>query len=168
MIEEYEGIENDVSNARNARNATARISTTGGQELELWGLAREIMYQKGVELEGDQLKNAGVFRASSGNLTKRLKSRVLIRAEKSAKAAMRQYAAQERQVEKEQMKMWKENVMQKMTHKLHIIWQTHEEEMKAQRQEYKMKLEQVRRKLEQLKLRSKALENKVKALRLLA
>ena len=95
-MEEYEGIKNDASDARDARNSTARTSTTGGQKLELWGLAGEIMYQKDVESEENQLDNAGVFRVSSGNLTKRLKSRLLTRAEKSAEAAMRQFAVQER------------------------------------------------------------------------
>lgn len=166
MMEEYEGIENDAPDARDALNATARTSTTGGQELELWSPAGEIMYQKGVESEGNQLDNAGVLRASSGNSTKRQKSRVLTRAEKSAEAAMRQFAAQERQAEKEKMKEWKDKVMQEMTRELHIIRQTHEEEMEAQRQGFQIELERVGGKLEQLELRSKVLENEVKALRL--
>lgn len=94
MIEEYEGIENDMSDTcdtLNASNATARTSTPGGQELELWSPAGEVTHQIGVESEGNQLDNAGVLRAISGNATKRLKSRVLTRAEKSAEAAMRQF-----------------------------------------------------------------------------
>ena len=90
----------------------------------------------------------------------------MTRAEKSAEAAMRQFAAQERQAEKEKMKEWKEKVMQEMTRELHIIRQTHEEEIKAQSQGFQIELERVGGKLEQLQLRSKVLENEVKALRL--
>lgn len=103
-MEEYEGIENDAPDACDtpyAPNATATTATPGGQELELWSPAGEITYQIGVESEGNQLDNAGVLRATSGNATKRLKSQVLIKAEKSAEAAMRQFAAQEHQAEKE-------------------------------------------------------------------
>ena len=64
------------------------------------------------------------------------------------------------------MKEWKDKVMQEMTRELHIIRQTHEEEMEAQRQGFQIELERVGGKLEQLELRSKALENEVKALRL--
>ena len=53
-----------------------------------------------------------------------------------------------------------------MTRELHIIRQTHEEEMEAQRQGFQIELERVGGKLEQLELRSKVLENEVKALRL--
>ena len=117
-MEEYEGIENDARDACDAPNPTARTSTHGGQELELWSPAEEISHQKEVESEGNQLDNAGVLRASSGNATKRLKSRVLTRAEKSAEAAMRQFAAQERQAEKEKMREWKDKVMQEMMREL--------------------------------------------------
>ena len=124
------------------------------------------MYQKEIKSERNQLDNTEVLRASSGNSTKRLKLRLLTRAKKFAEAAMKQFATQKRQVEKEQIKMWKENVMQKMTYELHIIWQTHKEKIDTQRQGFQIELEQVGRILEQLELRSKALENEVKALRL--
>ncbi len=95
MIEEYEGIENDMSDTcdtLNASNATARTSTPGGQELELWSPAGEVTHQIRVKSEGNQLDNAGVFRAIRGNVTKRLKLRVLTRAEKFVEVAMRQFA----------------------------------------------------------------------------
>ena len=107
-MEEYEGIENDARDACdacNAPNPTARTSIHRGQQFELWSSAKEILHQKGLELEGNQLDNVGVLGANSGNLTKRLKLRVLKRAEKSAEAAMRQFAAQERQAEKEKMRV---------------------------------------------------------------
>ena len=81
---------------------------------------------------------------------------------KSAEAAMRQFATQERQAEKGKMREWKDQVMQEMARELHIIRQTHEEAMEAQRQGFQIELERVGGKLEQLELR---LENEVKALR---
>lgn len=87
MMEGYKGIENDECDAPNVPGATATTATPGGQELELWGPAGEITHQIRVESEGNQL--AGVLRAISGNVTKRLKSRVITRAGKSAVAAMR-------------------------------------------------------------------------------
>ena len=164
-MEEYEGIENYTRDACDATDATTNTSTHGGQELELWSPADDISYQKGVESEGNQLENAGVLRAGSGNATNRLKSRVLTRAEKSAGAAMRQFAAQERQAEKEKMREWKNKVMEEMTRELHGIRQTYEEEMEAQRQGFQIELEKVGGKLEQLEFRSKTLENEVRALR---
>ena len=136
-MEEYEGIENrvpDACDAPRASNATARTPTPGGQELELWSPAGEITHQKEVESEGNQLENARVLRATTSNATKQLKSRVLTRAETSAEEAMRQFAAQERQIEKEKMRKWKDKVMQEITRELHIIRQAHEEEIEAQRQ----------------------------------
>ena len=52
-MEEYEGIVNDARDACDAPNPTARTSTHGGQELELWSPAEEILHQKEVESEGN-------------------------------------------------------------------------------------------------------------------
>lgn len=101
-MEEYEGIEDYTHDTCNAPDPTA-TSTHGGQELELQSPADNILYQKGVESEGKQLKNAGVLRASSGNTTKWLKLHVLTRAKKSANAAMKQFAAQKYQAEKKKI-----------------------------------------------------------------
>ncbi len=87
-----------------------------------------------------------------------------VRAEKSAEAAMRQFAARERQAEKEKMRGLKDKVMQEIARELHIIRQTHEE-MEAQRQSFQFELERICGKLEQLEFRSKTLENEVRALR---
>ena len=165
MMEEYEGIENSAPDACDAPSASNATATPGGQELELWSPAGEITHQIGVESEENQVDNAGVLRATSGNVTKRLKSRVLTRAEKSAEAAMRQFAAQERQAEKAKMKEWKDKVMQEMMRELHIIRQSHEEVVESQRQGFQIELERVGGKLEQLESRSKLLENEVKALK---
>ena len=116
----------------------------------------------------------GVLRASSGNATKRLKSRVLTTAEKSAEAAIRQFAAQERQAEKVKLKEWKDKAMQELIREPYIIRQIHEEviegqrqgfeiELEGQRQGFQIELERVGGKLEQLESRSKLLENEVKA-----
>lgn len=165
-MEEYERIENYTRDACDTPDPIATPTTHGGQGLELWSPADDISYQKGVESEGNQLENAGVLKVSSGNATKRLKLRVLTRAEKSAEAAMRQFAAQERQAEKEKMREWKNKVMEEeMTRELHSIRQTYEEEMEAQRQGFQIELEKVGGKLEQLEFRSKTLENKVRALK---
>lgn len=80
---------------------------------------------------------------------------------------MGQFATQEHQVEKKNIKEQKDKVMQEMTRELHIIQQTHERKIEAQSQGFQIKLEQVRGKLEQLELRLKAIENEVKALKLL-
>ena len=76
MMEEYEGIENHAHVACDAFDPTA-TPTHAGQKLELWSFANDILYQKGVESEGNQVENARVLRASSGNATKWPKSRVI-------------------------------------------------------------------------------------------
>lgn len=72
MMEEYERIENYTRDACDTPDPIATPTTHVGQELELWSPADDISYQKGVESEGNQLENAGVLKASSGNATKRL------------------------------------------------------------------------------------------------
>ena len=79
---------------------------------------------------------------------------------------MRQFAAQERQAEKEKMQEWKDKIMEEMTRQLYSIRQTQEKEIEAQKRYFKIELEEVGGKLEQLELRSKTLENEVRALRL--
>lgn len=83
MMKEYEGIENNapgMCDTPNALQATVKTAILREQELELWSLTGEIINQIGVELEENQLKNVGVFRATNGNVTKRLKLQVLTRA----------------------------------------------------------------------------------------
>ena len=66
---------------------------------------------------------------------------------------MRQFATQGRQEEKEKMLEWKEKVMQEVARKLHIIRQTHEGVMEAQKQGFHIELERVRGKLEQARVK---------------
>lgn len=113
-MEKYEKIKHRAHNtcdARNASNATVRIPTHQGQELELWNLAREITYQEAVKLEENQLKNVGILKASTGNTSKWLKSCVFTQVEKSIETIIKQFTAQKRQVEKEKMRRWKNKVM---------------------------------------------------------
>lgn len=74
MIEKCEEIKNS---ALNAFNVTVKTPTSEGQQLELWCQTRKIIYQKEVKSEGNHLENAEVFRKTTGNVTKRLKLRIL-------------------------------------------------------------------------------------------
>ena len=71
-MEEYEEMEN---NAFDAFDASATTTTPEGHQHETLSQTRQIMHEGGVELEGNQLGNVGTLRATSGNATKRLKSR---------------------------------------------------------------------------------------------
>ena len=102
--------------------------------------------------------NLGVLRATSGNATKRLKSRVTTRAGKSAQAVIKQFATQELQAKKGKMQEWKENVMQEVARELHVIRQMHEGAMEAQRQNFQLELERMGGKVEQLESEVKALK----------
>lgn len=156
----------NTCDATNAINLTTNTSTHKGQKLELQSLANDILYEKGVKSERNQLENAGVLRASSGNTTNQLKLRILILAEKSMETALRQFAAQTCQAEKKKMWKCKNKVMKEITRKLHGICQTYEEEIEVQIQGFQIELKKVGGKLEQLKFRLKILENKVRALKL--
>ena len=147
-MEEYEDMEND------ATDASATTTTPGGQEHEALSQAGQMVQWVGVESERNEVGNAGVLRATPGNATKRLKSRVTTRAGKSAQAVIKQFATQELQAEKGKMQEWKENVMQEVARELHVIRQMHEEAMEAQRQSFQIELEHVGGKLEQLESKS--------------
>lgn len=67
--------------------------------------------QLAVGVERNRFGNAGVLRATSGNVAKRAKmreTRVTTRTGKSVEAAAKQMATQELQIEKAQMEEWKE------------------------------------------------------------
>ena len=110
-MEKYEKIENNAPNSFDAFDAPATTITPGGHKYGTLSQTGQIMYKGGVESEKNQLGNVGVLRATSGNATKRLKSRVTTRAGKSAEAAIKKFVTQELQVEKDKMQGWKENVM---------------------------------------------------------
>ena len=164
-MEEYEDIENNAPDAFDAFDAPATTTTPGGDQHETLSQTGQIMHEGGVESEGNQLGNVGALRATSGNATKRLKSRVTTRAGKSAEAAIKKFATQELQVEKDKMQGWKKNVMQEVGRELQVIKQRQEEAMKAQRQSFQMELERVRGKQELWESKSKMLEDEIRLLK---
>ncbi len=74
-----------------------------------------------AESEINGVGSLGILKATSGNATKRLKTRAITRAGKSAQAIiMKQIATEERQAEKGQMKEWKENIMQEVAREVEV------------------------------------------------
>ena len=117
-MEEYENIEYNAFDAPNtpdmpdALNAPDR--TTIIEELENvlnWQMIRQI--ERGME--GKLAENSGVLKVASGNAPKRLKSRQETRAttlaRKTAKAAVKQLANKELQIEKARIEGWKQMVV---------------------------------------------------------
>lgn len=88
-------MENDVFGAL---DATATTTTPGQHGHEASSQTGQIIHELEVESERNRLGNAGVLKATSGNAPKRLKSRVITRAGKSAEAVIKQFATQELQV----------------------------------------------------------------------
>lgn len=84
---------------------------------------------------------------------------------KSAEAAIKIFATQKLQVEKDKMLGWKKNVMQEVGRELQVIQLRQEEAMEAQRQSFQMVLERVREKLELWESKSRLLENEIKLLK---
>ena len=113
-MEEYEEMENDAS------DATATTTTPVGHEQGISSRTGQIRHEIEAEPEKSRLGNAGIIRATSGNATRRLKSRVTTRAGKSAEAVIK-FASQELEGEKEKMQEWKENVMQEVGRELQVI-----------------------------------------------
>lgn len=142
MMDEYEDMENDTS------DATATTPTPEGDAQEAMNQARQTMRQMEEELERNRSGNAGILKATSGNATTRLKmrqeTRITTRAGKSAEAAIKQLATQELQAEKGRMQEWKENVMQEVVREVQVIKQTQDEAIEAQRLSFQMDLERVR------------------------
>ena len=63
-----------------------------------------------------------VLKATNGNATKKLKTRAITRAGKSTQAIIiKQITTEERQVDKGQMKEWKEKIMPEVGRKLQGI-----------------------------------------------
>ena len=75
---------------KNATDASATATTPGGQEHEASSQTEHMVQWVGVESEKNEGGNVGVLRATSGNATKRLKSRVTTRAGKSAQTVIKQ------------------------------------------------------------------------------
>ena len=158
-MEEYEDMENDASGAPDA------TTVTGGQEHEAASQKEQMIRQLDVGVERNRFGNAGVLKAASGNVAKRLKmreTRVTTRAGKTVEAAAKQMATQELQMEKARMEEWKENVIREVAHELRGMRQAQEEAMEAQRRTFQVELEKVTEELERVKLRSTALEKEIK------
>lgn len=147
------------NDAFDAPDASATTATPRGQEHEESSQSGQMMPWGGAESETNGVGSLGVLRATSGNATKRLKTRAMTKAEKSARAiTMKQIATEERQAEKGKMKEWKENIMQEVARELHVIRQMHEGAMEAQRQSLQLELERMGGKVEQLESEVKALK----------
>lgn len=124
-------------------------ATPRGQEHEESSQSGQMVPWGGAESETNGVGSLGILRATSGNATKRLKTRAMTRAEKSAPAiTMKQITTEECQVEKGKVKEWKENIMQEVARELHVIRQMHEEAMEGQRQSLQLELERMGRRTE--------------------
>ena len=164
-MEEYEDMENDAFGASGAPEATM---VTEGQEHKAASQREQIVRQLAVEAERNRFGNAGVLKAASGNVAKRVKmreTRVTTRTGKTVEAAAKQMATQELQMEKARMEEWKRKVMEEVAHELRGMGQAQREAMEAQRQMFQVELgkvtgelEKVTGELEKVKLRSTALE----------
>ena len=151
-MEEYEEMGNDASDA-------SATTAPRGQEHEESSQSGQMVQWVGAESETNGVGSLGALRATSGNATKRLKTRAMTRAGKSARAiTMKQSATEERLAEKGKMKEWKENIMQEVARELHVIRQMHEGAMEAQRQSLQLELECMGGKVEQLESEVKALK----------
>lgn len=106
-MDEYEDVEGDAFNARDATDA--RNPTTTTREDLNW--PSQIAGQAGVEAERNQLESLKALKGTSVNVAKRLRTRQetrsSIKSGKTAEAVIRQIVTQERLVEKEKIKVWK-------------------------------------------------------------
>lgn len=102
-----------------------------------------------IKSEINRLENFRVFRVTSKNAIKRLKTCAITRAGKSAKAIiMKQIATEKWQAKKKKMKEWKENIMQEVACELHIIKIMHKRAMETQRKSFQLELEYIGGKLQ--------------------
>lgn len=161
-MEEYGDIENNAVAAGDSPGAYDATSATMNRQEDEY----QTQHQRGAEEERNQSVKLGVFKATSGNGTKRIKmrqeSRVTTRSGKSAEAVIKQFASQELQGEKEKMQAWKENVMQEVARGLQVIRQVQEEAIEAQRQNFQVELVRVEKVWE---MRSKSLEYEIRLLK---
>lgn len=101
-------MENDTFDAPDATNAIP--ATAEGQQHEAQHQTPPVHLIR-AENEGNQLVQAGILRATSGNGAKRSKtrqeSRVTTRVAKSAEAVIKQFVSQELRSEKQKMQEWK-------------------------------------------------------------
>ena len=111
IMEVHEDVE---GNAFNAYDASDALDATTAMEEDLSQPAQI----EGIEVEGNQLVSLKALKATSGNAEKRLRirqeTRSTINSGKTTGAATRPRATQERLVEKERMKAWKQVIMQEV------------------------------------------------------
>ena len=114
---------NGASDAFYVQDASA-TTTPRGEEHEGLGQSGQMVPWVDAESEIHGVGSLGILKATSGNATKKLKTRAITRAGKSAPAIiMKQIATEERQAEKGLMKEWKENIMQEVAREL-LLMQT--------------------------------------------
>ena len=146
-------------NAFNACNASHALDATTTREENL----NQPAQIEGVEAEGNQLVSLKALKATSGNTGKRLRTRQethsTINSGKTAGAVSRQRATQERLVEKERMKAWKQVIMQEVVQEIQTIWNAYEEALETQRHEVRIELKRVYGRLDQIEGRSTTLVN---------
>lgn len=141
--------------------ADAYATTTTPRGRKQGGLDQSGQMVPWVEAEPEinGVESRGILKVTSGNATKRLKTRAITRAGKSAQAIiMKQIATEERQAEKGKMKEWKESIMQEVAREVQVIKRMHEVAMEAQRQSFQLELEHMGGKVQQLELEVKALK----------
>ena len=148
-MEVYNEVENDAGDAY-PHDATA----TAGHEHEEPNYSMQMVRHIEEEKDADRgdLVDMGVLKPTSGNATKRLRTRqemrgttrtITTRAGKSAEAVIKQLASQELQGEKEKMEGWKAIVMQEVARELQDIRRAQEEAIEAQRQGFQTELERL-------------------------
>lgn len=150
-MEVYEYVEGNAFNvcdASDALDATTAMVEDLNQPAQI----------EGIEVEGNQLVSLKALKATSGNAEKRLRTRQEIRSTtnsgKKTGAATRPRATQERLVEKERMKAWKQVIMQEVEQEMQAIRKGYEEALETQRHEFQTELKRVNGRLDQIEARS--------------
>ena len=168
-MEVYNEVENDAGDAY-PYDATAG---TAGHEHEEPGYNMQMVrhIEEEENADRDELIELGVFKPTSGNATKRLRTRqetrgttrtTTTRAGKSAEAVIKQFASQELRGEKEKMEGWKAIVMEEVARELQGIRRAQEEAIEAQRQSFQAELERLEKAWDE---KSKLLEDEIKLLK---
>ena len=130
-MEEYEEIGNGTHDAFDVPNVSA-TTTPREKKHEESSQSRQMVPWIGAESETNGVGSLDILRAMSGNVTKKLKTRAITKAGKSAQAIiLKKIASKECQAEKGQMKEWKENIMQEVALELQAMRQMHEKTMEA-------------------------------------
>lgn len=107
VIEEYEDMESDASNARDA------TTVIEGQEHEAASQEGQMIRQPAVGVERNRSGNAGVLRAASGGKSK-VETRHSAKDRPSSIIALKLIAKQGAD-KKEQLEQWKEDLVAKLT-----------------------------------------------------